>query len=114
MITSEKYQNRLEKMRSNIYIDGEKVDRTDERLRGGINVIKVTYDRAFDSKFEDLCTATSHITGEKINHFCHIHQTREDLLRKQQMTRQLAHLTGGLHTEMHGDRRHERSLRRHI
>lgn len=93
--TSEDYYNRLKKMRPNVYIDGHKVDRTDERLRAGINVIRETYDRANDPAFEDLCVATSHITGEKINRFCHIHQSKEDLLKKQLMTRLLCHRVGG-------------------
>ncbi|HIH77774.1 MAG TPA: aromatic ring hydroxylase [Halobacteria archaeon] len=95
MISSKEYKDRIRKMKPNVYIDGEKVDRTDERLHGGINVISKTYDMALNEKFEDLCTATSHITGEKINRFCHIHQNVDDLLKKQQMTRQLCHLTGG-------------------
>ncbi|MHA1579643.1 MAG: 4-hydroxyphenylacetate 3-hydroxylase family protein [Candidatus Freyarchaeota archaeon] len=93
--TFEDYYNRLLKMKPNVYIDGEKVGRDDERLRAGINVIKETYDRANDPEYEDLCTAISHLTGEKINRFTHIHQSKEDLLKKQMMTRVLCHRTGG-------------------
>jgi 4-hydroxyphenylacetate 3-monooxygenase/4-hydroxybutyryl-CoA dehydratase/vinylacetyl-CoA-Delta-isomerase len=71
------------------------VGRDDERLQPGINVIKETYDRANDPAYADVCTATSHLTGEKINRFCHIHQSREDLLTKQLMTRFLCHRVGG-------------------
>ncbi|HBJ75069.1 MAG TPA: hypothetical protein DDY86_06080, partial [Syntrophaceae bacterium] len=38
---------------------------------------------------ERLMTATSHLTGEKINRFTHIHQSKEDLHNKQDMTRML-------------------------
>ncbi len=93
--TFEDYYERLKKMRDNVYLNGEKIKRTDERLRPGINVIKETFDRANDPNFEDVCTATSHLTGEKINRFCHIHQSIDDLLKKQKMTRQLCHRTGG-------------------
>jgi len=62
-------------------MNGEKVDRTDERLKGQLRVIKETYDRANDPAYQDLCTATSHITGEKINRFTHIHQNIDDLLK---------------------------------
>jgi len=93
--TYEEYLDRLKRMKKNIYIDGEKVDRMDERLQGQIRVIRETYDRANDPEFEDVCTATSHLTGEKINRFCHIHQSKEDLLKKQRMTRLLCHRTGG-------------------
>lgn len=93
--TYEDYYSRLLDMKPNVYIDGEKVDRSDPRLQGGINIIKETYDRANDPEFEDLCTATSHISGEKINRFTHIHQSKEDLLAKQMMTRVLCHRVGG-------------------
>jgi len=93
--TKEDYIERLKKMKKNVYIGGKKVDRLDERLRPGINVICTTFDMANNPEFEDVCTATSHITGEKVNRFCHIHQSKEDLLKKQEMTRLLCQRTGG-------------------
>jgi 4-hydroxybutyryl-CoA dehydratase/vinylacetyl-CoA-Delta-isomerase len=82
-------------MKPNIYIGEERVGRDDPRLQGGISIIKETFDRAHDPEYEDLCTATSHLTGKKINRFCHIHQSEEDLLKKQKMTRILCHRVGG-------------------
>jgi 4-hydroxyphenylacetate 3-monooxygenase/4-hydroxybutyryl-CoA dehydratase/vinylacetyl-CoA-Delta-isomerase len=82
-------------MKKNVYIAGEKVGHVDERLIPGINVVSVTFDLAHDPEFEDLCTAKSHITGEKVSRFCHIHQCKEDLLKKQEMTRLICHRTGG-------------------
>ena len=32
-------------------------------------------------------TATSHLTGEKINRFTHIHQSTDDLIKKVKMQR---------------------------
>ena len=93
--TFEEYHNRILKMRPNLYMDGQKVDRNDERLRGQLYIIKETYDCANDPAYEDLCTATSHLTGEKVNRFCHIHHSVEDLLNKQMMTRVLCHRVGG-------------------
>ncbi len=95
MKTTEEYIERLMKMKPNIWIGNEKVGRDDPRIRGGINIVKETYDRANDPDYEDLCTAISHLTGEKINRFCHIHQSVEDLLKKQRMTRVLCHRVGG-------------------
>jgi len=74
---------------------GERVGRDDERLNGQLRVIKETYDRANDPDYEDICTATSHLTGEKINRFTHIHQSIDDLLKKQLMTKLLSHRVGG-------------------
>jgi len=82
-------------MKPNVYIGEEKVGRDDPRLRGGMNIIRETFDRAYDPEYEDLCTVTSHITGKKINRFCHIHQSKEDLLKRQKMTRLLCHRVGG-------------------
>lgn len=93
--TFEEYFNRLKKMKRNIYMGGEKVDRTDERLAGQLRVIRETYDRANDPEWEGLSTAISHLTGERINRFTHIHQSIDDLLKKQQMTKLLCHRVGG-------------------
>ncbi|HUW64579.1 MAG TPA: 4-hydroxyphenylacetate 3-hydroxylase N-terminal domain-containing protein [Spirochaetia bacterium] len=93
--TYENYYNRLIKMKDNIFINGEKVGRTDERLRGGLYVIKQTYDCANDPAYEDVCVATSHLTGERINRYTHISQSQDDLLKKQMMTRLLCHRVGG-------------------
>ncbi len=93
--TFEEYYNRLQRMRKNIFIDGELVGRDDERLRAGIRVIKETYLCSNNPEFEDVCTAVSHLTGEKISRFCHVHQSTEDLLKKQLMTRLLCHRVGG-------------------
>ncbi|MFW9970406.1 MAG: 4-hydroxyphenylacetate 3-hydroxylase family protein [Candidatus Odinarchaeota archaeon] len=93
--TFEQYVEDLKKMKPNVYIGDEKVGRDDPRIQGGMNIIKQTFDCAYDPEYEDLCTATSHITGKKINRFCHIHQNEEDLLKKQKMTRLLCHRVGG-------------------
>jgi 4-hydroxyphenylacetate 3-monooxygenase/4-hydroxybutyryl-CoA dehydratase/vinylacetyl-CoA-Delta-isomerase len=82
-------------MKPNIYIGEERVGRDDPRLQGGMQIIKETFDCAYDPDYEDLCVTTSHLTGKKINRFCHIHQSKEDLLNKQMMTRVLCHRVGG-------------------
>ncbi len=93
--TYEDYVNRLRKMKPNVYINGEKVDRTGDYINGGLYVIKQTFDCAHDPAYEEVCTATSHLTGEKINRYTHIHQNMDDLLKKQRMTRLLCHRVGG-------------------
>ena len=93
--TSDEYYERLARMRSNLYLGSEKIDRTHECLEGGIRIIRETFERAGDPEYEDLCTVKSHLNGEKINRFCHIHQSVDDLLNKQQMTRVLCHRVGG-------------------
>ena len=95
MRTFEEYMEKLKSMKPNIYIGEEKVGRDDWRIQGGMNIIKVTFDCAHSEEYEDLCTATSHLTGKKINRFTHIHQSEDDLLKKQLMTRLLCHRVGG-------------------
>jgi aromatic ring hydroxylase len=82
-------------MRRNVYLQGEKVARDDERMENAINTIGLTFDYAENKKYADFMTATSHITGETINRFCHVHQSKEDLHKKQDVTRFLCQKTGG-------------------
>ncbi|MDP6100457.1 MAG: 4-hydroxyphenylacetate 3-hydroxylase N-terminal domain-containing protein [Dehalococcoidia bacterium] len=95
MITSQQYRERLKRLKSNVFIDGELVDRGDSRMQGEINTLAITYDMAEDPSLEGITTATSHLTGEKINRFCHIHQNSEDMLARQKMTRHYCTHTWG-------------------
>jgi len=82
-------------MKPNVYLDGNQVDRSGPWMRGGLYVFKQTYDYANDPKYQDVCTATSHLNGEKISRFNHTHRSIDDLLKKQLMTRLLCHRVGG-------------------
>ncbi|WXG44674.1 MAG: 4-hydroxyphenylacetate 3-hydroxylase N-terminal domain-containing protein [Promethearchaeati archaeon SRVP18_Atabeyarchaeia-1] len=95
MKTSKEYYQTLKSMKPNVYVGGEEIGRDDPRLLPGINVISHTYDLATNPKYEKLLTATSHLTGEKINRFCNIHHSVDDLLKKQEMTRTLCRMVGG-------------------
>jgi 4-hydroxybutyryl-CoA dehydratase/vinylacetyl-CoA-Delta-isomerase len=76
-------------MKPNLYFNGEKIGRDHEMVAPSLNVMGRTFEAAQDPELEELCTATSHITGEKINRFCHVHQNPDDLHKKQDMTRAL-------------------------
>lgn len=95
MRTQEQYLEKLASMRPNIYLGGELIDRTDPRVIKASSVIRMTFSLVDNPEFEPLLTATSHISGKKINRFTHIHQTKEDLLAKQEMTRKLCQVAGG-------------------
>ncbi|NHJ01089.1 MAG: aromatic ring hydroxylase [Candidatus Heimdallarchaeota archaeon] len=95
MKTSEEYRAKLYNMKPNVYIDGDIVNRKDNRLEGSITTICKTFDMINDPELKDLLVTTSHISNEKINRFTHIHQTVDDLLKKQEMTRKICHYTGG-------------------
>ena len=81
---------------------GERVENPVDNpiIRPSINSVAMTYDLAHDPEYEDLMTATSHLTGEKINRFCHIHQSREDLVKKIKMQRLLGQKTAKLFPKM--------------
>jgi aromatic ring hydroxylase len=95
MRTKQQYIEGLRKMRRNIYVNGDKIDRTDELQESTLNTIGLTFDYACNPDYAGLCTATSHLTGETINRFTHIHQNKEDLHKKQDMTRALCQIAGG-------------------
>lgn len=95
MITGDEYRERIAKLKPNVYVGGKLMDRFDPKLIGGVNVMATTYDFAFDPEFKGIGTAISHLTGEKVNRFTHIHQSVEDLLNKQKMTRLYCQEVGG-------------------
>ena len=70
MMAGEEYR---ESLRRPIYAWGRRVgDVTGHSLfRGHINPAALTYDLAHDPKHEELLSATSHLTGERINRFTH-------------------------------------------
>jgi 4-hydroxybutyryl-CoA dehydratase/vinylacetyl-CoA-Delta-isomerase len=53
----------------------------------------MTYQLALDPQHAELMTATSSLTGKKINRFCHLHQSTEDLVKKVKMQRLLGQQT---------------------
>jgi aromatic ring hydroxylase len=95
MRTKKQYIQGLAKMKRNVYFDGELIDRTDERQMDCLNVMGTTFEEAAKPENQDLCTAISHLTGERINRFNHIHQNTEDLHKKQDMTRMYCQKVGG-------------------
>lgn len=95
MRSGSEYVSKLTKMKPNLYIGGQKVGRDDPRIKPGINVVSVTYDLAKDPAWDGLLTATSSLSGEKINRFTHLPQNPFDLMQKQKMIRLLAQRVGG-------------------
>ena len=63
-------------------------------IKPHVNSAAMTYDLACDPMYENLMTATSHLTGKKVNRFTHIHQSIEDLVNKVKMMRMIAQKTG--------------------
>lgn len=96
MKTAKEYEDSLRKLNLNVYLFGKKVANVvdDPIIRPSMNAVKLTYELASMPEYEDLLTATSHITGKKINRFTHIHQSTSDLVKKTKMERLLGAQTG--------------------
>lgn len=94
MRTKQEYISKLMTMKSNLYFNGEIVGRDHPDLEQSIGVVAKTFDAAVDPETKDLCTAVSHVSGKTINRFCHVHQSTEDLHKKQDMTRALCQKVG--------------------
>ena len=95
LMTGKEYEESLKKMKMRIFLFGEELETAvgNPILQPSINSIKATYDLAQMPEYEDLMTATSNLTGEKINRFTHIHQSAEDLVKKVKMQRLLGQKT---------------------
>jgi 4-hydroxybutyryl-CoA dehydratase/vinylacetyl-CoA-Delta-isomerase len=89
LMTGEQYVESLRKLNLKVYMFGKKVDNVVDNpiIRPSMNSVKMTYDLAQMPEYEDLLTATSTITGEKINRFANLHQSTEDLVKKVKMQR---------------------------
>ncbi len=94
--TAEDYIRSLREQKRIVYYNGEQVDdiTTHPAFIPHINSAAKTYEMACRPEYEDLATATSHLTGERISRFTHIHQSVEDLIKKVQLLRAVAHETG--------------------
>ena len=90
------YIESLRKYKPTVYFMGKKIESVADSpiLAPHVNAAAMTYELAHDPKYEDVMTATSHLTGEKINRFTHIHQSTEDLVKKVRMMRLLGRKTG--------------------
>ena len=96
MKTKQEYIESMRKVQPELYLFGEKItDRVDHPIiRPTMECMATTYELAEKPEFQDLITATSHITGNKINRFTHIHQSIGDLVNKSKMGRLLGTYTG--------------------
>jgi 4-hydroxybutyryl-CoA dehydratase/vinylacetyl-CoA-Delta-isomerase len=94
--TVEQYLQSLRQLRLRVYFLGKRVENpADFQItKPSQNAVAATYSLAQDPEYSDLMTATSHLTGEKINRFTHIPQNNDDLVKKVKMLRLLGQKTG--------------------
>ena len=99
MKTAQEYIDSMGKLQPELYMFGERItNRLDHPIiRPTMNCMAATYELAEESKFpqyQRIMTAASHLTGKRINRFCHIHRSIEDLVYKSKMGRILGAYTG--------------------
>ena len=95
LMTGEQYIESIRKMNMQVYMFGKKVESPvdDPILRPSLNSVRMTYDLAQMPEHQDLMTAVSNLTGERVDRFTHIHQSTEDLVKKVKMQRLLGQKT---------------------
>jgi len=79
----------------NLYLFGEKIKDfwNHPIIKPSINTIMKIYELAQREEYKDIMTTKSHLTGEIINRFTHIHQSVDDLIKKVKMQRLLGQQT---------------------
>ncbi len=93
--TASRYREGLRRMKPNVYVGGQLVDRDDPRIQPGVNVMSLTFDLAQEAEWKEVITARSHLDNQEINRFAHLPQNSSDLMQKQKMIRLLAQRVGG-------------------
>ena len=95
LMTGNEYVESLRAMKMRVYMFGKKVENPvdDPILRPSVNSVKMTYDLAQGTRYRDLMTVESPITGQRVNRFTHIHTSTEDLVNKVKMQRLLGQVT---------------------
>jgi 4-hydroxybutyryl-CoA dehydratase / vinylacetyl-CoA-Delta-isomerase len=96
MKTAAEYEDSLRQLNLNVYLFGEKIDNVVDNpiIRPSMNAVAKTFEMAGRPEHEDIMTAASHLTGNTINRFTHIHQSTDDLVKKTRMGRLMGAHTG--------------------
>lgn len=94
--TAQEYVESLRQMKPRVFVYGEKVDSVVDHplLQPAVNTLALTYQMAQDPQYEELITATSNLTGQKINRFNHLYLSPDDLVKKLDMVRVCAQKAG--------------------
>jgi len=127
--TGEDYINSLRGRKLKIFLFGEEIQDYVEHpmIRPSINAVAETYDLAV--REEELATAQSSLSGQRVNRFLHIAESAQDLVLQNKMQRKMGQNTGtcfqrcvgmdalnSLHSttyeidEKHGTKYHQRLL----
>lgn len=78
MMTGKEYIESLRALRPEVFFLGQKIKSVvDEPMfQPHVHTAAMTYELAHDPEYEDIMSATSHLTGEKINRFTPKHNQK--------------------------------------
>jgi 4-hydroxybutyryl-CoA dehydratase/vinylacetyl-CoA-Delta-isomerase len=96
MKTAQEYIESIRRLKCNAFALGKKMEAPADHplIRPSLNAVAMTYELAHDPAHQNLMTATSHLSGKRINRFTHIHRDQSDLVSKVKMQRLLGQKTG--------------------
>ncbi len=95
MMTKNEYIESLRKLKLKVYFKGELIENPVDHpmIRPSMNSVAKTYELAEKEEYRDIMTAISNLTGKRINRFCHLHQSTDDLVKKVKMQRLMGQQT---------------------
>ena len=84
LMTPEQFEESLKKLRPRVFMNGKEVAdiRQNRNTRTVVEANKASYAWALDSKYKDIMTCHSSLTGETVNRYTHVSASVDDLVRK--------------------------------
>lgn len=104
MKTFDQYVESLRKMKPAVYMFGEKIENPvdNPRIRAGINATGATYELAGEQQYQELFSAISPLTGDRVNRFTLPPRSIEDLVKRVKINRLLGGYVGTCHQRCTG------------
>src|SRR5262245_21606453 len=94
--TPVEYVESLRALQIRAYVGGERVESIVDSplIAPHINTVSKTYELAHMPEHQEVMTAISHVSGERVHRYTHVFQSADDLVKKIQMLRLLGQVTG--------------------
>jgi len=85
--TPQQYIDSIREVKHRVFIAGKRVEDVTQHpnTKAIIDTVTKTYEMVLDPQYQELLTATSHLTGEKISRWCHVPRSIDDLDKRRQM-----------------------------
>lgn len=95
LMTAKEYVESLRKLKFNLYLLGEKIDNWVDNpiIRPSINAVAMTYKLAHSPKTKALATTKSMLTGKTVNRYNSLFKSKDDMVAKLKMQRELGQRT---------------------